>query len=224
MESWIRILFLTGLLVPGSHVLAEEKQAGEGDRTLNQIIQTEPLIQPEITRREIKEAAIDTENFELGAFVGLISIEDFGTNPVVGVRLDYHITEDLFIQGTVGVSEAGSTSADFVFGGPTVLSSDQKDYLYYDIAIGYNLLPGEAFIGRNKAFNTTFYLVAGAGSTDFAGDDRFTLTIGGGYRVTVTDWMTVHLDARDHIFSIDVTGEDKDAHNLELTMGISFFF
>lgn len=90
MESRIRILFLTGLLILSGVTSAEEKSPAQEDKSLNQVIQQEPLIQPQITRREIKEAAIDTENFELGVFMGLLSIEDFGTNPVYGIRLDYH--------------------------------------------------------------------------------------------------------------------------------------
>lgn len=225
MESRLRILFLTLVCTAGAPLYAQEPaaQPGQGG-TLNEIIQQEPVIQPEVHRREVREADIDDENFELGAFIGMLSIEDFGTGAVYGVRLDYHITEDFFLQASIGQSQAGSTSADNFLGGTTILSEDEKDYRYYNIAIGYNLLPGEAFIGRNTAFNTALYLIAGAGSTTFAGDDRFTITVGGGYRVILNDLMTVHLDFRDHIFAIDVTGEDKDAHNFEASLGLSFIF
>ena len=225
MESRLRILLLTFMWLPAAALHAQEQptQPGQGG-TLNEIIQQEPVIQPEVQRREVKEADIDDENFELGAFIGMLSIEDFGTNVVYGVRLDYHITEDLFVQAAVGQSTAGNTSADNFLGGTTILSDDEEDFRYYTVAIGYNLLPGEAFIGRNTAFNTALYLIAGAGSTTFAGDDRFTITVGAGYRVILNDLMTVHLEFRDHIFAIDVTGEDKDAHNFEASMGLSFIF
>ncbi len=224
MESRVRILFLVIFMLHGSSVIAEEKSATQDDKSLNNIIQQDPLIQPEVKRREVKEAAIDTENFELGAFFGLLSIEDFGTNPVYGIRLDYHVTEDLFIEATIGQSEAGKTSADNFLGGATVLSGDQKEYTYYNLSIGYNVLPGESFIGGEKAFNTALYLIAGAGTTDFAGDDHFTITYGGGFRLIFTDWITMHLDARNHVYSIDVTGENKDVNNLELSFGLNFVF
>lgn len=223
MESRFRILFLIfTVFLPVSSGVAAEKPEGD-DKSLNQIIQQDPLITPAVERREVDEAAIEVNDFELGVFLGILSIEDFGTNPVLGVRLDYHLTEDLFLQGSIGISEAGSTSADFVSGGPTILGND-KDYLYYNVLVGYNLFPGESFMGGEKAFNTAMYVVAGAGVTEFGGDERFTITVGGGYSVTLADYMTLHLDVRDHIFRIDITGEDKDAHNLELSFGLNFVF
>ncbi|HFE32118.1 MAG TPA: outer membrane beta-barrel domain-containing protein, partial [Gammaproteobacteria bacterium] len=95
---------------------------------------------------------------------------------------------------------------------------------YYNVSLGYNLLPGEAFIGRNWAFRTALYVIAGAGSTTFAGDDRFTINFGAGYRFLATDWLALHVDVRDHIFDIDVLGYSKTAHNLETTAGLSVFF
>ena len=43
--------------------------------------------------------SIDTEDFELGAYVGMLSIEDFESNVVYGARLAYHLTEDFFLEG-----------------------------------------------------------------------------------------------------------------------------
>lgn len=224
MESRIRILFLTVLLGICGLAFAADDKANPDDKSLNQIIQQEPIIQPEVKRREIKESDIGTDNFEISAYVGMLSIEDFGVGAVYGVRLDYHVTEDFFFEGSIGRSKASTTSYERLSGGVTLLTEPQRNYTYYNVAIGYNLLPGEAFIGRNHAYNTALYLVAGAGATEFAGDNRFTITVGGGYRINITDWMGVHLDFRDHIFSIDVTGEDKNAHNFETTLGLTYVF
>ena len=86
------------------------------------------------------------------------------------------------------------------------------------------MLPGEAFLTRDSAYNTSFYLLAGAGNTEFAGDDHFTITWGGGYVITTTGWLSVHLDFRDHMFDIDVTGEDKTAHNFEVSFSLAYYF
>ncbi len=225
MESRLRV-FLLGLMIsvisPG--VWAQDKPATEGEKSVQEIIQQEPVIQPEVARREVRQSDINTENFELTGYAGFLSIEDFGTDTVYGLRLDYHITEDFFIQGSVGQSEAGTTSFERLGGGITLLTDDQRDYTFYTVAIGYNLLPGEAFVGRNTAFNTSLYIIAGAGNTTFAGDDRFTVVWGGGYSITATDWLAAHIDFRDHMFDIDVTGEDKTSHNFEVSLGLSFFF
>ncbi len=222
MESRLRLFLLGIFAVMPFSAVAQEKQPADAEQP-KEIIQQDPVIQPAVKRREVKQADIDTENFELSAYAGILSIEDFGSEPVYGLRLNYHITEDFFLQGAIGISEAGRTSAE-TFTGSTILTEEQRNYEFYTVAIGYNLLPGEAFIGRKTAFNTALYLIAGAGNTTFAGDDRFTITWGGGYRITVTDWMAVHLDVRDHIYSIDITGEDKNVNNFETSIGLSFFF
>ena len=43
-----------------------------------------PVIEPDIERREIDTAKIDTEDFEVGLFAGQLSVEDFGVNTVAG--------------------------------------------------------------------------------------------------------------------------------------------
>lgn len=225
MESRFRFLFLAVALM-GGYTLAQaaDNKPGQDTQSTDQIIQQEPVIQPQVKRREIKDQEIGTDNLEVTAFLGMMSIEDFGTGAVYGVRVDYHVTEDFFFQGSIGQSKAGTSSYERLSGGVNLLTDSQRKYTYYDVSIGYNLLPGEAFLGRNLAFNTALYVVAGAGATKFAGDNRFTITVGGGYRINVKDWLGVHLDFRDHIFSIDVTGENKNAHNFETTIGLTYVF
>ena len=75
------------------------------------------VIDPEVERRDIKEPKIDRENFEIGAFAGIMSIEDFGTDIVYGARLAYHLTEGFFVEGTAGQTEAGLTSFESLSGG-----------------------------------------------------------------------------------------------------------
>lgn len=183
-----------------------------------------PIIEPQVERREIRRARIDTEDFEIGAYFGVLSIEDFESNTVYGGRLAYHLTEDFFIEGTVGRSKAGRTSYETLSGTASLLEDDERDYTYYVLSVGWNALPGEVFIGENRAYNSAFYLIAGIGSTTFAGDDRFTVSGGFGYRILPTDWLAVHFDVRDHVFDIDVLGEKKIVNNLEAHLGLSIFF
>ena len=112
----------------------------------------------------------------------------------------------------------------FLSGGAPIISDDERTLTYYNLNLGYNLLPGEGFIGEGRAYNTSFYLIAGLGSTRFAGDDRFTVNFGGGYRFLLTDSVALHVDFRDHLFDIDILGEDKTAHNLEGHIGVTVFF
>lgn len=184
----------------------------------------EQVIEPALERRVYTEADIDTEDFEIGAFAGVLSVEDFGSDTVYGLRAAYHVTEDFFVEAAYGRSRLGKTSFENLSGAVQLLTDDQRDYSYYSLSVAYNVLPGEAFIGRNRAFNTALYLIGGVGSTDFAGDSLFTVNVGVGYRFLVTDYLALRIEARDHIFDTDLLGEDKTTHNLEAQAGLSVFF
>jgi outer membrane beta-barrel protein len=185
---------------------------------------SESVIEPELQRRTITEADIDSEDFEVGAYAGALNIEDFGTNPVYGIRGAYHITEDFFVEAAYGRSEASETSYETLSGGAKLLTGSERNFYYYNISLGYNLFPGEAFIGSGHAFNTALYVIAGVGDTEFADDSHFTVNAGAGYRFLLTDWMALHIDARDYIFKSDLLGNDKTTNNLEFTGGLTFFF
>lgn len=185
---------------------------------------TPQAIEPALERRQITAAAIDTENLEFGIFGGIISIEDFGTQPVYGLRLAYHVSEDLFLEAAYGRSKAGETSYESLSGNVQLLTGDERKFSYYNLSVGYNLLPGEVFVGSRWAFNSALYVIGGIGSTSFADDKHFTFNVGFGYRLLATDWLALHLDVRDHIFNSDLLGKDKTTHNLELHGGITVFF
>nr|WP_241664450.1 outer membrane beta-barrel domain-containing protein [Ningiella ruwaisensis] len=182
-----------------------------------------PDIDPNVERRDIDEFDIDSENIEIGAFVGFISIEDFESDVVYGARLAYHVNEHLFIEASYGQASAGETSFETLSGGAPFLTEDERDYRYYDISAGYNF-NGELFITDSLVFNTDFYLTLGAGNTEFGGDERFTLSAGAGYRLLVTDYLSVRLDVRDHVFKSDIIGTEKNVHNLSYTLSTTFFF
>jgi len=182
------------------------------------------VIEPEVERREIKVAKIDVDNIELGGNYGVLSIEDFGSNSAWGVTAAYHVTEDFFFQGSFGRSKAGKTSYEVLGGNVQLLTPSERRFTYYSLSLGYNLLPGEVYIGRNLAMNSTLYLIGGIGSTKFAGDQRFSLNFGAGYRLLPTDWMAIHIDVQDRVFRSDLLGTEKLVNNLGASIGLTFFF
>lgn len=226
MESRFRVLFLITAAGLMTGCAATKNLFGMGPEEAPPPSSEPPgqVIDPQVERREVKEPAIDREDFEVGGFVGIMSIEDFGTNVVYGARLAYHLTEGFFVEGTAGTTEAGETSFEILSGGAQLLSDSERQLTYYNLNLGYNILPGEGFVGEGRAYNTNLYLIAGLGSTRFAGDDRFTVNFGAGYRFLLTDSVALHIDFRDHLFDIDLFGEEKTAHNLEGHLGITVFF
>ena len=223
MESRVLFLLLIKVLVVMS-VTGCARFRGAQDAELVAEEAQAPVIEPELERREIEIAAIDTEDFELGLYAGLLSIEDFGVNSVVGARFAYHITEKYFVELAAGASEGEETSFERLSGAAQLLTDDERSLSYYNLSLGYNLFPGEVYLGSDRAFNSTLYLIGGVGKTNFAGDDRFTLSLGMGVRLLPTDWLAIHADIRDNIYDIDLLGQEKTTHNLEAHLGVTFFF
>ena len=216
MESRIRRLFLKAVAMTGIGV-------GSINAPAVLAAEAEQVVRPEIERREVREDDIDTEDFEIGVFAGAMNVEDFGTNLVYGARLAYHVTEYVFVEAAYGHTDTDETSAER-FGGFQILEDGDRDLDYYNLSFGFNILPGESFVGSKWAFTSDFYLIGGVGSTSFAGEDEFTWNFGFGYKVLATDWLALRVDARDHVFDVDLLGESQTNHNLEFTGGLSIFF
>ena len=227
MENRVRILFLIAGLagmsgcswmpfVGGDDTQADETTVGRAT--------TPQVIEPQVERREITTDAIDTEDFEIGIFGGIMGVEDFGSNPSYGLRLAYHISESLFVEAMAGRTDTEETSFERLSGAAQLLTDEEREYTYYNLSLGYNLFPGEVFLGSNRAYTQSLYVVGGLGSTEFAGDSRFTVNLGVGYRFLVNDSIALHADFRDHLFDIDILGEEKTVHNLEAHLGFTVFF
>jgi len=197
---------------------AAEEAAEEADTTPPRVIE------PNVARRKIKTPKIDNENWEIGVGAGFLSIEDFGTNPTYAGQVTYHVTEDFFFRADLGQSTAGRTSFENLGGDIELLTGDERRFTYYSLSLGYNFLPGEVFLGRDTAMNSSFYVLVGIGSVDFAGDDRLTLNFGAGYRVLPTDWLAISLGVQDRVFDSDLLGESKLTNNIEMLLSATVFF
>jgi len=244
METGIRVLLLTALLLvlPGCasvrdwfHHRSELRQARAQTREeaaqrdaqeAQQDADTTPprVVDPEVQRRKIKVPRIHSSNVEIGVQDGFISIEDFGTQNTYGASVAYHITEDFFFLGELGTAYGGRTSFETLGGNIQLLTSAERRFTYYDLSLGYNFLPGEAYLGRGLALTSSFYLLGGIGSTKFAGDNRFTVNFGAGYRVLPSDWLAVHIQVQDRVFRTDLLGLSKLTNNVEATLGATVFF
>lgn len=230
METVFRVLLLGAVallpgcawLLPGGDAAEQEEVVLSSDEEPTSI--PPRVIEPEVERREVRVARIDSENVELGVYYGALSIEDFGTNPVQGITAAYHVTEDLFFQASFGRSKAGRTSYETLGGAVQLLTPSERRFTYYGLSLGYNLFPGEVYIGRNLAMNSSLYLLGGIGSTKFAGDQRFTVNFGAGYRILPTDWLAIHIDVQDRVFQSDLLGRDKLTNNIGAHLGVTVFF
>lgn len=243
MESRIRVLLLASVLASTSgcatlhrhmhwpwhrHAQAQSAQDADAaaDRAAAAADAAPPptVIEPQVERRKIKVPKIRAKNVELGAYFGELSIESYTAAPVVGVTFDYHVTEDFFFEAAAGRAKAGKTSFETLGGNVQLLTDDERRFTYYNLSLGYNFLPGEIFLGRKLAMTSGFYLLGGIGSTKFEGDQKFTVNFGAGFRVLPTDWLTIRIEAQDHVFKSDFLGTDRLRNNLAAHIGATVFF
>jgi outer membrane beta-barrel protein len=184
----------------------------------------EQVVLADVERREIRRPAIDTEDFEVGPYVGILSIQDFDSEVVYGLRAGWHVTEDFFFEANYAVSEGDLTSYEKLSGGSPLFTDSERDYTYYNLNIGWNALPGEIFLFDDYTMKSDLYFIGGAGSTEFLGDNWFTVTIGVGYRLLLNDAVAWRIDVRDHLYDRDAFGTEETTNNIEWSTGFTIFF
>lgn len=214
-------LFLTAALLTLVGY-GQQAVAAEAD-----ILQEPPVLDPNIVRLGLDEALIDDENFEVGAYAGFINIENFGTDFFYGIQGAWHVTEDIFFQAQYGFTEVGNTPVED-FADVNLLTSSEREFTFYNLSLGLNLLPGEVFITENWVFNTSIYVLAGGGNLEFLGDQDFALNIGAGVRLLATDAFALHLTFQDIITDkpalLNPLGREGTAHYFHYSMALTYFF
>lgn len=180
------------------------------------------VIDPALERRDVVRPEIDTEDWEVGAFAGVLSVEDFGADPVYGLRVAYHATEDLYLEGRYAASSIRDTSFRRI--GAPLFDNEEEDLVAYDLSVGVMLLPGEVFLGTRWARTSGVYMNFGVGRVEFADRDSISYAFGFGLKVLPTDWLSLRLEARDNIFESDLLGENEWKHNFEINLGFGVYF
>lgn len=182
-----------------------------------------PVVEPQVARRDLKLPNYPARDIEFGLFAGTYSTQNFGTSGVSGVRLGYHITEDFFVTGQYGSTKVSDDSFRQILPGGIFVNRTET-LKYYTLAMGYNLLPGEVFFGGGTAKLSQGYILAGAGTTDFAGQRKQTIDLGFGLRLLWNQRFAMQAEVRDHMFSLDLLGRRETTHNPEITFGVTVIF
>lgn len=183
----------------------------------------EQVVVPEVDRRDVRLPRYPSNDVEVGLYSGAYATENFGTSLVYGARVGYHLTEDFFVQGVFAQTKVSDEAFRQILPGGVFGAPTQK-LTYYNLSVGYNILPGEVFLFSSRARPSQLFLIGGVGSTKFVDQRKPTYNFGFGFRVFMADWVSLQLDLRDHIFSLDLLGRRSTTQNLELTGGLSFYF
>lgn len=205
-----RLLLLTGLCL-GVNAFAQNSKGSV------------VIIEPEKTVTNVQAAAIDTEHFELGLYLGSLSVEEFNTNLVTGLSLTYHINSSWLTQTQYGISDVRRAAFEDN-SGYTFLSEDDLNYEYLRVMGGYKIIDGRSFLGKRHKFNSAIYFLAGVSEVNFAGSRNQGLALGLSYRTVITDWLTMNLDINNTTVNLKLFDDQKRVNNTEMAIGVNALF
>lgn len=191
------------------------------------------IIEPKKTPEPAKPAMIDTERFQVGGYYGAISVEDFNTNPLLGLEATYQITPNYLLLINYAKSDVSKSTFERSQG-YSFLTDDQRELSYWTISGGYRLFKGRSFLGAHFKYDSDIYLIGGVGKMDFAGYNGTGISFGASYRVVFTDWLVATFDIKDHVYEqrdvfnpesfFDASGTTKTNQNIEFSIGVNALF
>jgi outer membrane beta-barrel protein len=177
---------------------------------------------------ESDENALDINNevFELGAFTGIINIENFTSAVVGGLGATFRASEDFFIQYNYLRANVSLTSFEktpqFGDGGYTL---GDRNFVHYDLLVGYNLFQGEFFPSPAKTNLSSLYVVAGVGDTEFGGESSMTYIFGIGYQVALSRHLGLHFDFKDYLYKSSIITEKSEiVKATQISAGLKYLF
>lgn len=186
-------------------------------------LSTKDVYQPQQQRRGVLLPAIDTEIFEAGVYTGVLNVEDFGGTYSTGANVTIHATEYVFLEGSAGRGTV-TDEAFYRVGLPLFGADRNRAMTYYSLSVGYNLFPGEIFLGKYFSFGSSAFLLAGVGNINFMDDDSFAKMLGMGLKFLPKDWIAIRLDTKAYQYDTSYFGYKKTSHNFEAGLGVSLFF
>lgn len=181
------------------------------------------IIEPQSTIVKADKAEISSGRFELGLHSGMLSVEDFNSNALVGLNATYHINNEFSIALQFGRSDVARATFEDVANGD-FLAEDERSFEYTQLVGGYRLFHGRSYSSESSKYNSNIYLLLGAGNIDFAGNSETGLVIGSSYKTVLKDWVTWDLTIKDHIVDRSFLDDSKKTHNVELSIGLNLLF
>ncbi len=169
---------------------------------------------------------VNQELFDVGVFTGVINIENFPAEYVIGANITFKASEDFFLQYNYLQADISESSFEKNPSNPTFDLGDERSFTHYDLLLGYNIFQGEFFASEGKAHISNLYVVAGIGDTDFGGEQNFTYTLGMGYQIEFFRRYLVRFDYRDYIYksSLVIGDVESTVHNNQISVGVGYLF
>jgi len=147
------------------------------------------IVNPSISQTEFSKASIDNENFELIAYTGFYSFENFDTRAMIGAKGSFHFNNRLFID----LDYAGSSVKGDAIINNNAISVDEG-LSRYDAGLVINLFDGRMYLNDGFALSNEFYLKYAQGKIEINNAKNDFSSIGMGIRLLhPNDFFVVQL-------------------------------
>lgn len=175
-------------------------------------------IRPEIKQQEFKPAKIDTENFEVIAYIGTYDFEGFDVRPIYGVKGSFHLNQTFFLD-----IDYGNTSIKGRTIPSTPSTAIDESVIRYDAGLGINLMQGQVFWGKGEAFTNQLYVKYSLGKLDIDSQKNSLKSIGLGIRLLhPNDTLSMQIGVNKD--NIEGSGGLSNFSNIKFFTGLGFYF
>lgn len=166
-----------------------------------------------------------------------MAMEGISTNPSFGISTGFYFSEDFFFRIDAGKSTV--SRSDYPVTLQQLNTENQLSFEMQSLSLAYNFLPGEAYLGRNKALNSNFYIIGGVGFVRFPivgiasptprqttsqNNSQFAQNFGAGFKIFPTDHLNINMEVGNRMYSSNIPGYSKSSSNLEMRIGINFVY
>ncbi len=178
----------------------------------------EGLVHPHISQEEFKEARIDSENFEIIAYLGTYNIEHFDTQGIFGVKGSFHLNHRFFID-----VDYGSSSISGRLDPTNASTAVDESLIRYDASLGYNFFEGTVFWENGFALHNEFYVKYGKGKLEINNVKNNLGSLSIGTRLLhPNDKLVLQLALNKD--SIESGGAIADSSALKFFVGLGIYF
>ena len=238
-----RFVFLFGLIllsVMGTSVWAEDTEAKKDQKD------PEPTLEKDIAliwgqRREVKVVQrrefVKDSKTEVAVFGSIIPNDAFVWYPITGLRVGYHFTESLMVEGSLSFAFEQQTDLSnyLVTSDIGLKRADVREFIknYHTVSLLWSPIYGKISVLGAKLTHFDGFIGIGGGMffTDAIEDDsnielqpKIRAALNGilGFRWHINDLVNVRTEYRQHFFFPKATGGVSIP--VELTLGAGFIF
>jgi outer membrane beta-barrel protein len=163
--------------------------------------------------------SFEAYDVEIGFDVGILSVEDFNTNAVVGLSGHFFVTPKIFARARFASSETEKSNSERSFN-----FNPEKRFTYGSVGLGYRLFSGYSAVHNFQRFTSGIFAVAGVDAIEFADEDATGYYFGAAYKCLINESLSADINFVNHVYDRDFLGVEKTTMNNEFSFGLNLRF